>query len=119
MVALGKLNSGLFANDEDACETFLKASREAGEHFWRLPCTDDYAELIKSSIADIMNTGSDRYGGAITAAMFLKAFVGDTPWIHLDIAGQAWIDDARSYIAKGPSGVAVRSIVEWVRALAA
>lgn len=119
VVALGKLNSGAFANDEDAFEHFLNASREAGEHFWRLPCTGDYAELIKSSIADIMNTGSDRYGGAITAAMFLKEFVGDTPWIHLDIAGQAWIDDARSYVSKGPSGVAVRSIVEWVRALAA
>ena len=66
-----------------------------------------------------MNTGMDRWGGAITAAMFLKVFAGDTPWIHLDIAGQAWIDDARSYIAKGPSGIAVRSIVEWVRALAA
>ncbi len=119
VVALGKVNSGLFTNDEDAFDIFLNASRVAGEHFWRLPCTDDYADLIKSSIADIMNTGSDRWGGAITAAMFLKAFVGETPWIHLDIAGQAWIDEARSYIAKGPSGVAVRSIVEWVRALAA
>ena len=119
VVALGKLNAGLFANNEDAFDVFLKASREAGEHFWRLPCTDDYAELIKSSIADIQNTGVDRYGGAITAAMFLKEFAGDTPWLHLDIAGQAWIDDARSYIAKGPSGVAVRSIVAWVRALAA
>ncbi len=119
VVALGKLNAGLFSNDDDVFEVFLQASREAGEHFWRLPCTDDYAELIKSSIADIMNTGVDRYGGAITAAMFLKEFAADTPWVHLDIAGQAWIDDARSYIAKGPSGVAVRSIVEWVRALAA
>jgi leucyl aminopeptidase len=119
VVALGKLNSGLFSNDEDTCDLFHKAARTAEEHFWRLPCTDDYRELIKSSIADIMNTGMDRWGGAITAAMFLKEFVGDTPWIHLDIAGQAWIDDNRTYIAKGPSGVAVRSIVEWVRALAA
>ncbi len=118
IVALGKLNGGLFSNDEDACEHFLRASRAAGEHFWRLPCTSDYRDLIKSSIADIMNTGMDRGGGAVTAAMFLKEFAGDTPWVHLDIAGQAWIDDARSYIAKGPSGVAVRSIVEWVRALA-
>ncbi len=119
VVALGKLNAGVFANDEDTFDTFLKASREAGESFWRLPCTEEYRELIKSSIADIQNTGVDRYGGAITAAMFLKEFAEDTPWIHLDIAGQAWIDDARSYIAKGPSGVAVRSIVEWVRALSA
>ncbi|MGI4758249.1 MAG: leucyl aminopeptidase [Janthinobacterium lividum] len=119
IVALGRLNSGLFSNDEDTCTHFLEASRTAGEHFWRLPCTPEYRELIKSSIADIMNTGMDRGGGASTAAMFLKEFAGDTPWVHLDIAGQAWIDDARSYIAKGPSGVAVRSIVEWVRILAA
>ncbi len=118
VVALGKVNSGLFSNDEDTCDVFLQASRGAGEHFWRLPCTDDYRELIKSAIADIQNTGVDRWGGAITAAMFLKEFVGDTPWVHLDIAGQAWIDENRTSIAKGPSGVAVRSIVEWVRALA-
>lgn len=118
IVALGKLNAGLFSNDEDTLDRFLKASRSAGEHFWRLPCTEDYRELIKSSIADIMNTGMDRYGGAITAAMFLKEFAGETPWVHLDIAGQAWIDDSRSYIAKGPSGVAVRSLVEWVRSFA-
>ncbi len=119
IIALGKLNSGLFSNDEDACQKFLDASRLAGEKFWRLPCTPEYRALIKSSIADIMNTGMDRGGGATTAAMFLREFAGDTPWVHLDIAGQAWIDEARNYIAKGPSGVAVRSIVEWVRALAA
>lgn len=118
VVALGKLNAGLFSNDEVTCGLFQNAAHTADEKFWRLPCTDDYRELIKSQIADIMNTGVDRWGGAITAAMFLKEFVGDTPWIHLDIAGQAWIDDTRTYIARGPSGVAVRSIVEWVRALA-
>ena len=119
VVALGKLNSGLFSNDEETCDHFHAAARSAHEHFWRLPCTEEYRELIKSSIADIMNTGMDRWGGSITAAMFLKEFVGDTPWVHLDIAGQAWIDENRTYIAKGPSGVAVRSIVQWVRALAA
>jgi len=115
VVALGTTNSGLFSNDEATCEAFLTASRRAGEHFWRLPCTDDYREFIKSGIADIMNTGMNRWGGAITAAMFLKEFAEETPWIHLDIAGQAWIENQRPYIAKGPSGVAVRSIVEWVR----
>ena len=118
VVALGKLNSGLFSNNDATLDVFREATKSTDESFWQLPCTDDYRDLIKSSIADIMNTGMDRWGGAITAAMFLKEFVGDTPWIHLDIAGQAWIDDARTYIAKGPSGVAVRSIVEWVRALA-
>ncbi|MEG9431549.1 leucyl aminopeptidase [Terriglobus sp. ADX1] len=117
VVALGKLNSGLFSNDDATVALFREAVNKTNETFWQLPCTDDYRDLIKSDIADIRNTGMDRWGGAITAAMFLKEFAGDTPWIHLDIAGQAWIDDARSYIAKGPSGVAVRSIVEWVRAL--
>ncbi len=118
VVALGKLNSGLFSNNDDTADLFAKAAKTAGEHYWRLPCTDDYRELIVSNIADIMNTGVDRWGGASTAAMFLKEFVGDTPWIHLDIAGQAWIDNDRPYLAKGPSGVGVRSIVEWVRSLA-
>ncbi len=117
-IALGRLNSGLFSNDDATCDAFAKAAHAAGEHFWRLPCTDDYRELILSAIADIQNTGVDRYAGAITATMFLKEFVGDTPWVHLDIAAQAWIDSDRPYLAKGPSGVAVRSIVEWVRALA-
>ena len=115
VVALGKENTGLFSNDEAAWEQFQSGLRTSGEKFWRLPCTDDYREQIKSPIADIMNTGAHRWAGAITAAMFLKEFAGDTPWIHLDIAGMAWIDDGRSWIAKGPSGVAVRSIVEWVR----
>lgn len=117
VVALGTTNSGLFSNDETTCEAFLAAMRRTGEQFWRLPCTDEYKDFIKSSIADIQNTGINRWGGAITAAMFLKEFVNDCPWIHLDIAGQAWIEDARTYIGKGPSGVAVRTIVEWVNEL--
>ena len=118
VVALGQLNSGLFANDEATWEQFQQAVAVSGEHFWRLPCTNDYRDQIKSHIADIMNTGGTRYGGAITAAMFLKEFVGDTPWIHLDIAGTAWLDDQKPWTSKGPTGVAVRSIVEWVRTFA-
>ena len=114
-IALGKINVGVFSNDEAAWEAFMSGVGTTGEKFWRLPCTDDYRDQIKSAIADIMNTGGSRYGGAITAAMFLKEFVGDTPWIHLDIAGCAWLDEAKPWIAKGPSGVAVRSLVEWVR----
>jgi leucyl aminopeptidase len=116
VVALGMLNAGVFSNSETAYEKFNKGLEQTGEHYWRLPCTDEYRELIKSQIADIMNTGGSRWGGAITAAMFLKEFVGDTPWIHLDIAGLAWMEETKPWIAKGPSGVAVRSIVEWVRA---
>jgi leucyl aminopeptidase len=114
-VALGLLNTGLFSNDDATAEQFLSTHPIAGENYWRMPCTDDYREQIKSQIADIMNTGGSRYGGAITAAMFLKEFVGDTPWIHLDIAGTAWIDDNKPWQSKGPSGVGVRSITEWVR----
>jgi leucyl aminopeptidase len=115
VVALGMINAGLFSNDEAVFESFLAAMRVSGEKFWRLPCTDDYKDQIKSQIADIMNTGGTRWGGAISAAMFLKEFVGDTPWIHLDIAGCAWNEEVKPWLAKGPSGIAVRSIVEWVR----
>jgi len=107
-VALGLLNAGLFSNDDEAVEHFTNGLPVSGEKFWRMPCTDDYREQIKSQIADIMNTGNSRYGGATTAAMFLKEFVGDTPWIHLDIAGTAWIDEQKPWQSKGPSGVAVR-----------
>jgi leucyl aminopeptidase len=114
VVALGHVNAGAFSNDEDTWAKFDAALDLSGEKFWRLPLGEEYAELIKSDIGDIKNTGG-RYGGAITAAEFLKVFVEDTPWIHLDIAGLAWAEDSKPYIAKGPSGVAVRSILEWVR----
>ncbi len=114
VVALGMINAGLFSNDDSTCNKFVKAAEAAGEKFWRLPCTDEYRDLIKSQIADIKNTGG-RWGGAVTAAMFLKEFVGDTPWVHLDIAGCAWIEEGKPWIPVGPAGIAVRSIVEWVR----
>ena len=119
VVALGTLNVGLFSNDEPTWQKFTDAAKISGEKFWRLPCTDDYKEQIKSQIADMMNTGKNRWGGAISAAMFLKEFVGDTPWVHLDIAGCAWNDESKPWIANGPSGVAVRSILEWVRSYSA
>jgi leucyl aminopeptidase len=115
VVALGKENVGLFSNDDATAGQLLDVLPRSGEKLWRLPCTDDYKPQIKSQIADIMNTGAHRWAGAITAALFLKEFAGDTPWLHLDIAGCAWIDETRPYIAKGPSGVGVRSVVEWVR----
>jgi leucyl aminopeptidase len=113
-VALGMVNAGAFSNDDATFERFGAALETSGEKFWRMPLGEEYADLIKSDIADIKNTGG-RYGGASTAAEFLHKFAEDTPWIHLDIAGMAWIDETRPYIAKGPSGVAVRSILEWVR----
>jgi leucyl aminopeptidase len=113
MVALGHVNAGIFANDEEMYARFQQAEQRAGEKMWRLPLDPEYQELISSGIADIKNTGG-RYGGAITAAMFLKEFVGDTPWIHLDIAGTAWVEDNKAWIAQGPSGIAVRSLIEFV-----
>jgi leucyl aminopeptidase len=117
VVALGFANAGVFANDDAMYERFHKANDEAGEKMWRLPLDDEYKENIKSTIADIVNSGG-RWGGAINAAMFLKEFAEDTPWIHLDIAGTAWMEDQKPWIAKGPSGVALRSLVEFVKSFA-
>jgi leucyl aminopeptidase len=118
VVALGMVNAGSFSNNEETYKHFADALQVSGERFWRLPLEDEYGEQIKSSIADIMNTGGSRWGGAITAAMFLKEFAEDTPWIHLDIAGVAWTEEAKPWMAKGPSGIAVRTITEWVRSYA-
>ncbi len=114
VVALGYVNAGIFASDDQMYERFANANKQAGEKMWRLPLDDEYKEIIKSNIADIVNSGG-RYGGAISAAMFLKEFAEDTPWIHLDIAGTAWMEEAKPWIAKGPSGIALRSLVEFVR----
>jgi leucyl aminopeptidase len=112
VVALGMVQAGIFANDDDFYNRFNRVLSKSGEKMWRLPAEDDYRDMIKSDIADIKNTGG-RWAGAVTAAMFLKEFAGDTPWLHLDIAGVAWIEDNKPWIAKGPSGVPVRSLVEF------
>jgi len=113
VVALGYYNAGIFSNDDAFYESFNKALNKAGEKMWRLPVTDEYLDQTRSSIADLMNTGG-RWGGASTAAAFLKEFAEDTPWIHLDIAGTAWMEDQKPWIAKGPSGIGVRSLIEFV-----
>jgi len=114
-IALGQVNAGVFSNDDPAYERFSKALETSGEKFWRLPLDDEYFDQIQSAIADIRNTGLTRYGGATNAAMFLREFVDETPWVHLDIAATAWLDTDKPWIAKGPTGIAVRSIIEWVR----
>ena len=114
VVALGYVNAGLFTNDDKMYERFQNALNKAGEKMWRLPLDEEYKDSIKSTIADIVNSGG-RWGGAVTAAMFLKEFAEDTPWIHLDIAGTAWTEEAKPWIAKGPSGIALRSLVEFAR----
>ena len=116
-VALGQINAGAFSNHDTTFEQFKTGLAVSGEKFWRMPLGDEYADLIRSDIGDIKNTGG-RFGGASTAAEFLHTFAEDTPWIHLDIAGMAWIDENRPYIAKGPSGFAVRSILEWAKSYA-
>jgi len=114
VVALGMVNAGVFSNDEEIYGKFAAALETSGEKFWRLPLGDEYVDMIRSDIGDIKNTGG-RWGGACTAAEFLHTFAEDTPWIHLDIAGVAWNEETKPYMPKGPSGVAVRSILEWVR----
>jgi leucyl aminopeptidase len=114
VVALGYHHVGIFSNHEAFAEDFAASTLRTGEKMWRMPVDQEYFDHIRSEIADIKNTGG-RWGGAITAAMFLKEFVDDKPWIHLDIAGTAWLEENKAWMPKGPSGVAVRSLVDFAR----
>ena len=114
VVALGYHNVGVFTNNDDFAGELMESAKRAGEKMWRMPVDADYFDHIRSEIADIKNTGG-RWGGAITAAMFLKEFVDDMPWIHLDIAGTAWLEENKAWMPKGPSGVAVRTLVDLAR----
>jgi leucyl aminopeptidase len=111
VVALGKLTTGLFGSPDRWVDLVRRVADRAGDRCWPLPVFEEYAELLRSEMADLVNSAS-RPGGAITAAMFLKAFVGDRPWAHLDIAGTAWLDEARPYAPKGATGVGVRALAE-------
>jgi leucyl aminopeptidase len=110
VVALGHLRAGLFSNDDGLRDRVLSAAKSAGERMWPMPLDEDYKDYLKSAFADLANVGG-RWGGAITAAVFLKEFAGDTPWVHLDIAGTAWVDDEKPYLAKGPTGLPVRTLI--------
>ena len=111
VVALGHINVGLFANDDGIRDRVMEAARKEGERMWQMPIEDDYKDYyLKSAFADIPNVGG-RHGGAVTAAMFIKEFADPTPWVHLDIAGTAWLDDAKPFMAKGPTGVSLRTMV--------
>jgi leucyl aminopeptidase len=112
VVALANINVGVFSGADQAWTDKLLASAKAvGEKMWQMPMDDEYREFIKGSFADIQNIGSGKGGGSITGAWFIREFAGDTPWIHLDIAGTAWNDDAKPWLAKGPTGVALRTLV--------
>jgi len=110
VVALGSINIGAFTNNEAFLEKLLSAAKSEGEKTWQMPMDEEYKELLKSNFADLHNIGG-RAGGSITAAWFIRDFVDETPWIHLDIAGTAWLDDAKPYMAKGATGVGLRTFV--------
>ncbi len=112
-VALGGVYAGAFTNNQKFLDAFQASARAAGEKFWPMPLDDEYADNIKSDIADIRNTGKGRGGGAINGALFIQEFVGSTPWIHLDIAGTAWLEEAKPGLAKGPTGIPVRTLVHF------
>jgi len=111
VVALGKITSGLFGTPAAWVEQVRRVADREGDRAWPMPLFDEYRDQLKSEIADLMNTGG-RPAASITAAMFLKEFTGGLPWVHIDIAGTAWADDARPYLPKGPSGVGVRTLAE-------
>jgi leucyl aminopeptidase len=111
-IALGSFRVGVMGNDQPFIDSFLAAAARAGEKMWQMPMDDEYRDLIKSTVADVANSGG-RFAGMITAAKFLQEFVGTTPWLHLDIAGAAWNDEEKPYLPKGPSGIAMRSLVEF------
>ncbi|MBI4783827.1 MAG: leucyl aminopeptidase [Oscillatoriophycideae cyanobacterium NC_groundwater_1537_Pr4_S-0.65um_50_18] len=113
VVALGDDIAGIWTEDEAIASQFSQASELAGEKFWRMPIEEKYFEGLKSVVADMKNTGP-RPGGAITATLFLKQFVKDTPWAHLDVAGPVWTDKENGYNNAGGTGYPVRSLVNWV-----
>jgi leucyl aminopeptidase len=111
--ALANVHVGAFGTPREYLDQFLESTKAVGEKMWPMPMDDEYQEMIKSNIADIRNTGSGKGGGASTGAWFIKEFAEDTPWIHLDIASTCWVDEGRPWLAKGPTGVAIRSIVDF------
>ena len=118
VIAIGSESVAVFSNDDDFARRVVAAGTEAGELFWQLPLWDALKKQIKSEIADMKNTGG-RPGGAITAALLIAEFTEGKPWVHLDIAGAAWADSARDYTPKGPTGVGVMALVNYLEAKAA
>jgi leucyl aminopeptidase len=111
-IALGPHRVGVMGNHQPFTDSFLAAAMRSGEKMWQMPLDEEYRDMIKSSVADVANSGG-RFAGMITAAKFLQEFVADTPWVHVDIAGIAWNDEEKPYLPKGPSGVGMRTLVEF------
>ena len=113
MVALGPHTVGMFSNNDGLAEDLIASSKSAGEDFWRMPLTEALKSQLKSDVADTKNTG-ERWGGAITAALFLKEFVGDVPWAHLDIAGPVSSSKEAGHRTKGGTGVAIGTLIHML-----
>jgi len=113
LVALGTVASGIMGNNQALIDKLIEAGHYGGERLWALPMYDEYFEGLKSEIADFKNSGS-RYAGASVAGMFLKEFVNETPWAHIDIAGPAYLDKEFKELSKGPSGVGVRTLINYL-----
>jgi len=112
-IALGDVHTAILGTDQKLIDSFIAAGKEVGENFWQLPLDKEYTNQIKSDIADIKNVGGKK-AGTITATAFLKEFADGVSWAHLDIAGTAWGDPATPYRSKGPTGVAVRTLIEFI-----
>jgi leucyl aminopeptidase len=112
-IALGDVNAAILGTDQKLIDEVIEAGKQVGEKFWQLPLDKEYSKQIKSDIADIKNVGG-RKAGTITAAAFLKEFAEGLSWAHLDIAGTAWSEEAKPYRAKGPTGIAVRTLINLV-----
>jgi leucyl aminopeptidase len=117
VIALGHASSAAVTNDDDFVAEFLATAKPTGERYWQMPYYEDYTNQMKSDIADLKNTGG-RPAGTLTAAAFLREFVGNTPWIHLDIAGTAYLENESAWQAKGPTGTPVRAFVAIAERLA-
>jgi leucyl aminopeptidase len=114
VVALGDKVAGLMGNSDALRDQLSAAADRAGEAFWPLPLPNEYRKLIDSDVADLKNISGGRYGGALTAGLFLQEFVAGTPWLHLDIAGPVTTDDASGHNVKGATGFPVRTLVELI-----
>lgn len=114
IVALGDVNTGIMGTDQELVDSIIDSGKEVGEGFWQLPLGPEYTKGIKSDIADIKNMGVPGKAGTIAGAVFIQEFVDKAKWAHLDIAGTAWADGERSHQAKGPTGVAIRTLFRFV-----
>ena len=114
IIALGDVNTGIMGNDQELVDEIIAAGKDVGENYWQLPLGKEYSKGIKSDIADIKNIGPARKAGTIMGAVFIQEFVDKAKWAHLDIAGTAWADGEKLHHSKGPTGVAVRTLLRIV-----